>query len=345
MELAEVVELGVAAFRGLTDSEDDVLVARLEALGLPAWLAARLVSWLPIAFGAQLLTGKVPEPEHASVDGAPCRLADDEVYRACRERARHMSRAEAQAIATRSAVVKVVDQVLTQTGKWPTEGEFVLSVGALPARDEATRLPSPTEAFRAFFEAHGLARSSERCQAYVFPVVSADRFRLQVDFVFNDERLPGGRVIESFGSVGGSWVDAITEAIRKFERGSLHVLIAGLVDRAACADQLTWETWADASGPREVCLGALLVLYNPIEVDVAPLLSALRELFRSLPRDDRAHTVRLYTARAGEQTFANEALLDGEPWPEALALVERHAWPTTSPLWGARLFLVIPPLE
>ncbi len=344
MELSELVELGVATFRGLSEAEDEVLVARLEALGIPSWLATRLVTFLPIAFGAQLLTGKLPEPMEVSVAGQPRRLADDAVYVACRARARVMSRDEAQLIATRSAVVKVVDQVLTQTGKWPTDGDFVLSVGALPEPDGSTQLPGAGEAFRAFLEAHGLGAASARSGARVFPVVSADRFRVQVDFTFADERLPKGLLIESFAGLGATWAVAIDEAIHKFERGVFHPIAAALVDRHAGGDQVNWETWADAEGPREVCLGLLLLLYNPVRVDVSPVLDGLRSCLHALPRDERAHTFRLFTARDGARVIANEVLLDGETWPEGLAVLERHPWPEASPVWGARLFgVVLPP--
>lgn len=343
MVLSELVELGVATFRGLSEAEDDLIVARLEALGLPAWLATRLVTFLPIAFGAQLLTGKLPEPSEVSVNGQPRRLGDDAVYLACRERARVMSRDEAQLIATRSAVVKVVDQVLSQTGKWPTDGDFVLSVGELPEPD-GSLLPGAAEAFRAFLEGHGLGSAASRCGARVFPVVTADRFRVQVDFTFADERLPKGFLIESFAGLGATWPDAISDAIRKFERGAFHPIVAALVDRRAGGDQVTWETWADAEGPRAVCLGSLLLLYNPVRVELAPVLDGLRSCLRAMPRDEKVHTFRVFTARDGATVLGNEVLLDGETWPEGLAVLERHALPNVSPVWGARLFgVVLPP--
>jgi hypothetical protein len=54
----EAIELGVIAFlaHGEADDDDDVQ-DWLEALGVQPWLAAHLVTWLPVAFGRQLLRG------------------------------------------------------------------------------------------------------------------------------------------------------------------------------------------------------------------------------------------------------------------------------------------------
>ncbi len=51
-------------------------------------------------------------------------------------------------------------------------------------------------------------------------------------------------LVESFAGLGATYPRAIENAIRKFERGTLHVLVAMLFDHEACADQVSWETWS-----------------------------------------------------------------------------------------------------
>ena len=57
-----------------------------------------------------------------------------------------------------------------------------------------------------------------------------------------------------------------------------------------------------------------------------------------------AHTIRpAHTAVDGDTVFADEVLLDGEPWEAGRALCAAYAWPVRSPAWGTRLFLMLSP--
>jgi len=53
----DAIELGASCFLSLRGRDDDAIYDRLDALGVEPWLSSRLVVWLPVAFGRQLLRG------------------------------------------------------------------------------------------------------------------------------------------------------------------------------------------------------------------------------------------------------------------------------------------------
>jgi len=53
----DAIELGVIAFLAHSEAGDGAVQDWLEALGVQPWLTARLVTWLPVAFGRRLLRG------------------------------------------------------------------------------------------------------------------------------------------------------------------------------------------------------------------------------------------------------------------------------------------------
>lgn len=347
--LRDAVELGVACFVGLAGAPDEAIETRLEALGVERWLARRLVTWLPVVFG-RLLLPEVEFPADYHSGSERLRFADDPVFVAAQRRvSERATRSELEAIGLRSADVAAANAYLSKTtaeGRTPDLASVATAtalVTPLPPLGEGDGgVPEPRDTFHALLRAHG--QRVEACDARVFPRVEDGRFSLQVDFAVQDGRLSGGRLLESFGGFGATWRAAVGDALRKFEQGSVHVLIAGLFDEASCADQVTWETWPHPEGPRRVCLGPQLGLYGRGAPPLAPLVDRLRDALARVPLGTSIHALRIFTMRQGARSFSDEVLLDGEPWAEGQQLCAGFEWPTdVETLWGTRLFALVLP--
>jgi hypothetical protein len=213
-------------------------------------------------------------------------------------------------------------------------------------------VPEPRAMFAEFLRAHGhevtpgpgtrLRAGELGLDALVYGRVDErSRYRAQLDFLVSHPRLARGTLLESFAGLGNAYRDVVHDAVRKFERGSLHVLIATLLDRDSCADQVTWEHWPDGW---EACLGPQLVLYAQVgPVPIAELVDGLRDAFAREVHDRTVHAIRVFTMRNADLSYADEVLLDGETWPAGEALCRAHAWPRFESVWGTRLFLMVVP--
>ncbi|MCA9604256.1 MAG: hypothetical protein KC619_01590 [Myxococcales bacterium] len=345
----DAVELGIACFVGMRGATDEVLRERLASLGVEPWLAERLVTWLPVAYGRVLLKD-VPFGDHYSAGDAQLRLSDDPVYVAARERAGRGTRDEMEAIALRSADVDAVNAYLRRCDE---EGRTADLTSIRVHTALVDRLPElgtgdggvaePRDALRGFVEGHGFATLPDGMgiDAFVYPRVSADRFSLQVDYAVFDPRLAVSPLLESFGGVGATYRDAIGDTVKKLERGSVHVIIAGLLDQTSCEEQVEWETWPHPGGPIRVCLGGQLRLYGDGAPPMGPLLDRLRDALAGVALSPTIHALRVFTMRMGDRVYADEVLLDGQPWAEGLALVGAYAWPHVEHVWGTRLFALL----
>jgi hypothetical protein len=96
------IEVAVATFLARSHLEDDGLTGLLEEQGVEPWLAARLTTFLPVAFGRKLLRGVTLSPDLME-EGVTRPLEDDPVYLAALARAEEMTRDEAKAIGLRSS--------------------------------------------------------------------------------------------------------------------------------------------------------------------------------------------------------------------------------------------------
>jgi hypothetical protein len=355
----DAIELGIIAFLAHDEADDDVIQNWLEALGVQPWLATRLVTWLPIAFGRKLLHGaRFPDVyDHA---GGSSRLGDDPIYVAATQRAARMTREEADAIAFRSAEVNAVNAWLQHESAHGRERRIeemdasALALGApLPdVQPGDGGVPEPRATFAELLRSHGheiapgpgtrLRAGALEVDALVYGRVDErSRYRVQVDFLASHPRLARGTLLESFAGLGETYRDVVHDATRKFERGSLHVLIATLLERGSCADQVEWERWP---GGWEVCMGPQLVLYAQVgPVPLGELLDGLRDAFAREVHDRAVHAIRIFTMRNADLSYADEVLLDGETWPAGEALCRAHAWPRFECVWGTRLFLMVAP--
>lgn len=338
------VEVGIAVALAHPQASDRDLVEALLATGVEPGLAERLALWLPLAFGRVLLDG-------VTIPASP--LDEDPVFVAASRRARRANRAEVERLGLRSAEVLAVNAALCDGAQL---NDLVLSPpahGPLPPLDGG--VPSPESAFAGFVEAHGHAVVREedgyragdlRFGARVFPRVSGAGARAQVDFWVAHPALAAPVLLESYAGAGQSWRDALGQAVRKFERGSVHVLLDALVRRGDCADQVTWERWENPTGPFDACMGGILTLYGEDRPWApGPLIDALMGAAATQPWARQVHALRVYVARAPASQGIDEVLLDNEPWEEGLAVVRAHPFPEGTQLWGWRWFVMFVPTE
>ncbi len=364
--LDAAIEVGVGAFLFGAERDDGEIEEKLVAEGMERWLAARLVLFLPLAFGRVLLSDCKLSGAY-SMDGLLHQLMDDPVWPELQRRARQASREELSAIATRSSEVAAVNQFLAQhPERADALGELAFSpptlVQALVARPEGSDasggVTSPALAFRQFLEGHGHPVTSDEhgvlhtgelaFGALVYPRDGAGP-RVQVDFYVRHPKLATPRLLESFAGFGATWADALKQTIQKFERGSLHVLIAGLLDPTSCADQVEWEPLGDTAGAHELCLGGQLQVFGPGK---PPLLGPfIEELKRALVANPpwpeaapgKAHGLRVFAAHDGTELTGYEVLVDGDSWEAGQALLEARDWRTGDEMWGVRWFGLIVP--
>jgi hypothetical protein len=132
----------------------------------------------------------------------------------------------------------------------------------------------------------------------------------------------------------------------KFQQSVLHTLITGLLDRTACADQVSWESYHHPGGDFDLCTGPHLQLFSDAEGPglrgaLDRMLGALRQT--ALAR--KIHWLRIFTCHDHRRLTTNEVLLDGEPWPAGESIMASLTPPTTSDLTGVRLFALLIPRQ
>jgi hypothetical protein len=168
--------------------------------------------------------------------------------------------------------------------------------------------------------------------------------RLQLDVIARSTDLHGREVVERFAGLGESFEKALVNALDKFSRASLHVLLAAFVKHDLCQDQVQWERWSNGAHAWDVCLGPLLLHSKDIQVPAyADLLDQLKELFL-LEATPGAHWIRTFRGAAGSAVFGTEALFDNHDWPTGRRAVDSWQWPVTEQYQTVRHFLVALPL-
>jgi len=347
----EAVAVGIAAYMG-TGGGDAEVRSELDRRGVEPWLAERLVTFLPLAFGRRVLAGV--QFSDVFLDGGTQRpLAGEPVYTAASERAQRAIRAEVERIGLRGSEVNAVNNALNGGAALD---DLVLGPPALPSPLPAVApgdggVPSPRAAFLAFLAGHGftvrgqhLGGTAFDAQVYPQPSSRPEFICAQVDFRVRDPRLAGGLLVDSHAGFGGTWREAINQAIAKFERASLHPIIAALVDRSAAADQVSWERYDHPAGRYDFCLGPQLVMFaqspaRPAAELVDRILAALRA--ERLSRE--IHSLRVFTYHDNGALRTNEVLLDGQPWPAGEAVIGSAPAPVPDGPVAARLFgLAVP---
>jgi Family of unknown function (DUF6348) len=329
------VAVGIGAFfAGDGDLDDDEIVARLESQGVSAWLAERLVAFLPMAYGRVILRDCHFEPTF--VDGSVTRPLDgDPVWRAVWARAQQATREEAQRIGLRSAAVNAANKLLHEGSQLAdlmfTADRLVTPLPPLPplgqGDDDADGdggVPSPRAAFAKALSEHGFQVAQDagglhvgrmRFDARLFPHPSPQLALAQVDFEVRHPALAKDRLVESVAAVGQTWNEAVGRATGMFARGSLHPITNTLLGRSHADGQVEWERYEHPGGPFDLCLGPQLNLFSPEPAPpVGPLLDALLDKLRQEPLSPAVHWIRLFLNYQDGRLACNEVLLDNDTW-------------------------------
>jgi hypothetical protein len=327
---SEAVAIGVAAFvDGDAPHSDDDVRERLRRAGVEPWLVERLLVFLPLAFGRRVLPGVELSDEFS--DGPRLRpLADEPVFAAAAARAELAVRSEVERIGLRSSEVNAVNEALHKGSRLEDLvcGPPVLGEPLPPPEPGDGGVPSPRAMLLALLAGHGFVPGGPRmgtavADARVFPMPTGPgRVMVQVDFELRHPAAATGRVLESFAWFGTTWREAIGNCVRRFEQGSLHPMIAGLLDRDAGGDQVGWERYEHPSRVFDLCLGPQLTYFSREPAPPAgPLLDELLAALRAQPLDDTVHALRVFTSYQDGVPTTNEVLLDGEPWAGGEAVV------------------------
>jgi hypothetical protein len=349
----EAVEIGIAAFLREPAPSDDEVQAALTAGGLEPWLAKRLAVFLPLAFGRRVLPGVELSDSFSDGPQTVRRLADDPVFVAAAARAQQGNRAEVERIGLRSSEVVAVNNALNSGSRMEDLvcGPAVVADPLPPLGDDDGGVPSPRAAFLALVAGHGVAIDGNRAgpaelDAQVYPTSDGTpgMFMAQVDFIVRHPALAKSMLVESFAGGGGSWRDALVQCITKFERASLHPIVAALLAGNTASDQVEWEHYVHPSGSFQLCLGPQISLYSARSAQpMGPVLDRLLHALRGVPLSGAVHSLRVFSYYSKRELAANEVLLDGEQWDAGAAQVASAPPPDTDEPIGVRLFGLLVP--
>jgi hypothetical protein len=344
------VEVGIAAFcAGAEPPSDGEVWDRLTGAGVEPWLAERLLLFLPMAFTRRLLPD-VPFTDEVVAPSGRMSLSAEPVFVAALARAQQAGRDEIERIALRSGEFNAINNALN-AGAQLSElmpGETTLTEDLLPVEPGDGGVPSPRALFQELLRGHHVPlddRTKVDAKLFVHPAPSGV-VMVQVDFAVSHPALASSRLVESFAGHGSTWREAISGALHKFERGSLHPLVDGLLRPGAAPDQVERERYEHPSGPFELVLGAQLNLFTDQPVPSAgPVLDRLLEALRSQPLTRKVHGLRLFLAHHDGRLWNNEVLLDGEPWPGGEAVAADSPAPLPQGRVAVRNFGLLVPVD
>ncbi|OLT30754.1 hypothetical protein BJF79_38235 [Actinomadura sp. CNU-125] len=344
----DAVEVGIAAFCGGAEPPgDDEVWERLTGAGVEPWLAERLLVFLPMAFTRRLLP-EVGFPGELTAPGGSLSLPDEPVFVAALARAQRADRGEIERVAPRSAEFNAINNALNGGSRL---SDLMLAPVALaedlePVGRGDGGIPSARAVFEALLRGHGVpldGGTKVDARLFVHPA-PAGYVMAQVDFAVSHPALAGSWLVESLAGHGATWRDAIGGAVRKFERGSLHPIVEGLLRPGAAPDQVERERYEHPDGAFEVVTGAQLTMFTDRPVPPAgPLLDRLLEALRAEPLEPRVHGLRLFVSYQDGVPQTNEVLLDSETWPGGQEVVAGFPAPLPDGPVAVRVFCLLVP--
>jgi hypothetical protein len=342
------VEAGVAAFRAGTESpSDDEVWTRLTGAGVEPWLAERLLVFLPMAYARRMLPD-VTFPDAVAAPGGRVSLPAEPVFAAALARAAWADRGEFERIALRSSEVGAVNNALNAGSQM---SDLVLAETRLladlhPVQPGDGGVPSPRAVFEGLLRGHGVTLGGETnvdAKLFVHPA-RPGTVMVQIDFAVSHPALAVPWLVESLAGYGTTWREAISAAVHKFERGSLHPLVEGLLRPGAAPGQVVRERYAHPGGAFDLVLGPQINLLTDRPVPPAgPLLDRLLEALRAEPLTRQVHGLRLFAAHRDGLLHTNEVLLDGEAWPGGEEVVAATPAPLPDGMVAIRLFAMLVP--
>ncbi|MGH3242153.1 MAG: DUF6348 family protein [Spirillospora sp.] len=344
------VEVGIAAFREGAEPPSDAQVwERLTGAGVERWLAERLLIFLPMAFTRRLLP-EVSFQDEVVTPGGRVWLPDEPVFATALARAQRADRDEIQRVALRSAEFNAVNNALNAGSQM---SDMVLDATALaedlePVRPGDGGVPSPRAVFEALLEGHGVRLDGETKVAtklFVHPA-PAGWVMAQIDFALSHPALAAAPwLVESLAAHGATWREAIGQALTKFERGSLHPIVNGLLSPGTAADQVERERYEHPGGAFDLVMGAQINMFADRPVPSAgPLLNRLLDALRREPLTRRVHALRVFISHRDGRLQDNEVLLDSAPWAGGRAVAADTPAPLPDGLVAVRLFCLLVPV-
>jgi hypothetical protein len=166
---------------------------------------------------------------------------------------------------------------------------------------------------------------------------------IQLDIVARSPRIEPRCIVESMAGIGSDQADAERHAFGKFLQGPFHVLLTALADHTCESKQSEWLLWHGSGGDWRICEGALLVHGSGDTSTTYPqFFKELEKLFLSSASRD-VHWVRIFVGSFDGKQAGADALLDNEPWPEAMALLNRWEWDFPQEYRSLRHFFVAVP--
>lgn len=152
-------------------------------------------------------------------------------------------------------------------------------------------------------------------------------------------------LVENIAGFGSTLSAARSQAFGKMLLNIFHVVIEALTPHACEQPQCDIELWERGGRKWQVFLGPVLQQHSSGFVlgdAQREFLGNLQELFlREV--SPGPHWVRVFLGSFQNQIKATEVLLDNEPWPAGLALMQSKHWPTSDEYQSFRhIFVALP---
>lgn len=181
-------------------------------------------------------------------------------------------------------------------------------------------------------------------EARVFDGPPNERAKIiQLDIVVRSPRIAPREIVESMAGIDSDQIAAERHAFGKFLSGPFHVLLTALANHACDANPAEWLTWKNSSAFWRICDGPLLLHGTEAASTAYPeFIRQLEQLFLSSASRD-VHWVRIFLGSFNGEQAGGEALLDNQPWPEAVALLNRQKWDFPQEYRSLRHFFIALP--
>jgi hypothetical protein len=205
----------------------------------------------------------------------------------------------------------------------------------------ADGVQGPAEILAETLAVHG---SKLTCALRIFPrALVPGKAQAQIDIGVSAPALGERRITESFAAWGPTIREGYQGAMARFNRGSLHVLLAALEDERLGEDQVEWEPW----GPGfRACLGGLLRQWSPPPpLDFGALLDTIKDRLLAANLSREIHWHRIFVAVGPNGLLVSESLLDNEEWPPGVEVITSWPWPRAAQAYAIREFLILVPAQ
>ena len=165
---------------------------------------------------------------------------------------------------------------------------------------------------------------------------------MQVAFATETPALDGRVIWNVFAGVGENEVAAVKNGFTKFLLGPFHVLLSALGNHDCAQGNEQWHEAADAGGGKwRICDSPLITqgFDDPTAVPFYSVQSELEKAFIGLSLTG-VHWVEAFFAFLNGERTALDVQLDGNPWPEGNAIVERWDFQSSGGYQTGRYFFV-----